>query len=149
MGKAFGGIVLAAILAAASGCASVDMAAPEADSAAKQFAAPPGDRAGVYIFRNETFGAAIKLNVVMDGRYLGETASKTYFYEEVAPGPHTVVGKAENESKVTFDAIAGRLYYIWQEVKMGLFQPRNELHLVDEATGRAGVLESKRIAAPK
>jgi hypothetical protein len=82
----------------------------------------------------------------MDGKYLGETASKTYFYEEVAPGSHTVTGKAENESSVTFQAVAGKLYYIWQEIKMGLFQPRNELQLVDEATGRAGVLESRRIA---
>ena len=148
MGK-LAGIVLAIVVATVSGCATVEMADAGADSAAKAFAAPSGDKAGVYIYRNETFGAAIKLNVLLDGRYLGETASKTYFYEEVAPGMHTVTGKAENESKVSFQAMAGRLYYIGQEVKMGMFQPRNELQLVDEATGRAGVLESKRIAPAK
>lgn len=147
--KKLAGIALAIAMAIVSGCATVEMADTGADSAAKSFAAPSGDKAGVYIYRNETFGAAIKLNVLLDGRYLGETASKTYFYEEVAPGTHTATGKAENESKVTFQAIAGRLYYIWQEVKMGMFQPRNELQLVDEATGRAGVLESKRIAPAK
>lgn len=136
---------LAVSVALVSGCASVPEASPELDQAAKSFSAPR-DRAGLYIYRNETFGAAIKVNVLMDDKYLGETASKTYFYVEVPPGKHTVVSKAENESSVTIDAIAGRLYYVWQEIKMGLFQPRTELQVVDEKTGRAGVMESKRIA---
>ena len=136
---------LAVSVALVSGCASVPEASAELDQAAKRFSAP-NDRAGLYIYRNETFGAAIKVNVLMDDKYLGETASKTYFYVEVPPGKHTVVSKAENESMVSFDAIAGRLYYVWQEIKMGLFQPRTELKLVDETTGRAGVMESKRIA---
>lgn len=88
----------------------------------------------------------MKLHVLMDGNYLGETAAKTYFYTEVAPGKHTVTGKGENESSVSFDALAGRLYYIWQEIKIGGFSARNELKLVDETTGRAGVMESRRIA---
>lgn len=144
MGRFFG-VFLAAALVALAGCASVPEASPELDQAAKSFAAPR-DKAGVYVYRNETMGAAIKLHVLLDEKYLGETASKTYFYTEVEPGVHTVTGKAENDSSVRFHAVAGRLYYIWQEIKMGLFQPRNELRLVDEATGRAGVLESRRIA---
>ena len=124
MGRNAVGFLLVASIALVAGCASVPEASPEMDQAAKAFAAPR-DKAGVYIYRNETMGAAIKLHVLMDGKYLGETASKTYFYEEVAPGAH---------------------YYIWQEIKVGLFQPRNELKQVDEATGRAGVTESKRIA---
>lgn len=144
MGRFFG-VFLAAAVVALAGCASVPEASPELDQAAKSFAAPR-DKAGVYVYRNETMGAAIKLHVLLDEKYLGETASKTYFYTEVEPGVHTVTGKAENDSSVRFHAVAGRLYYIWQEIKMGLFQPRNELRLVDEATGRAGVLESRRIA---
>ena len=144
MGR-FAGLLFAAAVAVLSGCASVPEASPELDQAAKSFAAPR-DKAGVYVYRNETMGAAIKLHVLLDEKYLGETASKTYFYTEVEPGVHTVTGKAENDSSVRFNAVAGRLYYIWQEIKMGLFQPRNELRLVDDATGRAGVLESRRIA---
>ena len=121
------------------------MADSSADTAAKSFSAPR-DKAGVYIYRNEMMGAAIRLDVFLDGKLLGETASKTYFYLEVDPGSHTAMGKGENESSLTFQAVAGRLYYIWQEIRMGLLQPRNELKLVDEATGRTGVMESKRIA---
>jgi uncharacterized protein DUF2846 len=135
----------AVTLAMLAGCASVPMADPAADSAAKGFSAPRG-KAGVYIYRNETYGAALKMDVLLDDRQLGETASKTYFYVEVEPGIHTVTGKAENDSSMKFNAVAGRLYYFWQEVKLGLIMARNELKLVDEATGRAGVMESKLIS---
>jgi hypothetical protein len=141
----FARMVLVAVSAALTGCASVPEASLELDTAAKAFSAPR-DKAGVYIFRNEVFGAAIKLDVFLDGKWLGETASKTYFYVEVDPGRHTVMGKGENQSEVSLEALVGRLYYVWQEVKMGLLQPRNELKLVEEDVGRAGVMESKRIA---
>lgn len=133
-----------AVVALVSGCASVPMADGKLDAAAKTFMAPR-DRAGVYIYRNETFGAAVKMDVLLNGKVLGETAAKTYFYVEVEPGAHSVVGKSENDSDVRFHALAGRLYFIWQEVKMGLLYARNELKLVDEQTGRAGVIESNRV----
>jgi hypothetical protein len=142
--KTFAGLLVVSF-AVLSGCASVPEASPELDQAAKKFTAPR-DKAGVYVYRNETFGAALKFVVLLDGKPLGETAAKTYFYVEVPPGKHTVAGKGETESTVSFDAAAGRLYYIWQEIKMGLGTARNELKLVDETTGRAGVMESKRIA---
>lgn len=52
----------AALLSAAllSGCASVPMAEATADAQAKQFVAPK-DAANLYIYRNETFGAAVKM----------------------------------------------------------------------------------------
>lgn len=42
----------------------------------------------------------------------------------------------------------GRNYFVWQELKMGLWMARGKLQEVNEATGRAGVLESKLLAAP-
>jgi hypothetical protein len=135
-------VVAAALLA--SGCASVPMADTTQDTAAKTFVAPR-DKAGIYIFRNETFGAAVKMDVFVDGQPLGETVAKSYFYVEVEPGIRTVTGKSENESSVRFHALAGKLYFIWQEVKMGLLYARNELKLVDEKEGRTGVMESQRV----
>lgn len=139
-------LVFVASMALLGGCASVPMADPTQDTAAKAFTAPK-DKAGVYIYRSEAFGAAMRMDVFLNGRKLGESASKTYFYVELPPGTHSVVGKSENDSEVRFQALAGRLYYIWQEVKMGLLYARNELKLVDEQTGRAGVLESKRVSS--
>lgn len=134
------------IAALSSGCATVPMADSRQDASAKAFAAPR-DKAGVYVYRNESIGAAVKMDVLLDGKPLGETVAKSYFYVEVAPGIHTVTGKSENESSVRFHALAGKLYYIWQEVKMGILFARNELKLVEEKEGRAGVLESQMVSS--
>jgi hypothetical protein len=142
------GILIALTTLFAAGCVSVPMTDAKLDAAAKTFAAPAG-KAGVYVYRNENFGAAVKMDVFLDGKRLGETVAKSYFYAEVEPGTHAVMGKSENESEVRFHALAGKLYFIWQEVKMGLLYARNELKLVDEAAGRAGVMESYRVEAAK
>jgi hypothetical protein len=134
------------MLVLASGCASVQMAPPEQDTAAKSFAVKPG-KANIYVYRNETMGAAIKMPVALDGKLVGDTASKTYLLLEVDPGPHTVVSKTENDSTVTLNAAAGRNYFLWQEVKMGLMMARSALQEVDDATGKAGVAECKLVQA--
>jgi len=145
MKRTFAGlmVVLALIV---SGCASVPMADPARDVELKKFQAKP-DKAGLYVFRNETFGAAIKMTVLLDGKLLGDTASKIFLYADVEPGSHRLTSKTENDSILDFTAVAGKLYYVWQEVKMGLFAARSQLQLVDEKTGQEGVLETK-LAVP-
>lgn len=140
------GVLITVVLA--SGCASVPMASVEHDTAAKSFATKPG-RANIYVYRNETMGAAIKMPVALNGKLVGDTASKTYLLLDVAPGSHTVTSKTENDSSVTVNAVAGRNYFLWQEVKMGLMAARSNLQQVDEATGKAGVQECKLIEPAK
>lgn len=124
------------------GCATVNMGDPKQDADLKTFTVPK-DKAGVYVYRNETMGAAIKMNVEMDGQPIGQTGANTYLYKEVTPGKHTVTSKTENESTVEIDAKPGTLLYLWQEVKMGFGSARSKLQIVDQAQGRKGVLESK------
>ena len=124
------------------GCASVTMGDAKQDAALKTFTVPK-DKAGVYVFRHEAMGAAIKMDVAMDGQAIGQTAANTYLYKEVAVGKHTFTSKAENESTVEIDAKPGTLLYLWQEVKMGFGSARSKLQLVDQAQGQKGVLESK------
>jgi hypothetical protein len=133
-----------AAVALTSGCATVQMASSEQDTAAKSFAVKP-DKANIYVYRNETFGAAIKMPVALNGKPVGDTAARTYLLLQVEPGRHSVTSKSENDSGVTVDAAAGRNYFLWQEVKMGLMAARSNLQLVDEATGKAGVAECKLI----
>lgn len=140
-------LAAAAVVLSLVGCASVPMGDPAQDAKLKTFPTASAGKAGVYIYRNETFGAAIKLNLALDGQALGSSASKTYFYKEVPPGKHTVTSYGENTDTLTFEAVAGKLYYVWQEVKMGMFAARTQLHLVQEKDGQAGVRESK-LAAP-
>jgi hypothetical protein len=138
-------LVVVALSFTMVGCASVKMADPALDSQAKQFTGKPGV-AGVYIYRNEKIGGAVKMDVAVDGKPVGQTAARTYIYKEVQPGSHTIASKAENTSELTVDAVAGKLYYVWQEVKMGVMYARNKLTLVDEATGQKGVNDCKMVA---
>ena len=125
------------------GCATVPMGNVKQDTALKNFNAPNNkDKAGIYVYRNETFGAAIKMHIRLDGKVLGSTAANTYLYKEVEPGLHTISSLAENTDTLEVSARKGTLSYIWQEVKMGMWSARSKLHLVDESEGRKGVLES-------
>lgn len=137
----FSAVAACLILSMLGGCASVPMGDAKQDAALKQFQAKP-NVAGVYVYRNESLGAAIKMDVAVDGKNIGQTAAKTYLYKEVAPGKHIVSGSSENTDNVEINAVAGKLYYVWQEVKMGLMYAGNKLHLVDEAQGQKGVAES-------
>lgn len=141
--------MIAAALVAVSlvGCASVPMADSKQNAAAKTFAVP-ADKAGIYVYRNESMGGGVKMDVAVDGKPVGQTVAKTFLYTEVAPGKHTVASTAENTDTVDVDAKAGTLTYIWQEVKMGVLYARNKLHVVDEAEGKKGVTETN-MAAPK
>ena len=126
-----------------SGCASVSMMPAEHDTQAKSFVVPKG-KANIYLYRNETFGAAIKMSVTVNGRMAGQTASKTYFLWQVDPGIYDISSIAENTSTVKLIVEAGKNYFLWQEVKMGLFLARSELKEVSEETGRQGVAECSR-----
>lgn len=139
-------IFAAAISLSLVGCASVPMGDPKQDAALKTFTEKQ-NVSGIYIYRNESMGASVKMDVDVDGKPLGQTAAKTYFYTEVEPGKHTVTSKSENTSSVQLDTVAGKLYYIWQEVKMGALYARTKLSIVSEEEGKKGVLESKLAAS--
>ena len=135
-------LFVAAILSSMFGCASVPMGDAEQDAVLKSFDAPE-NKAGIYIYRNESFGAAVKMDIELDGRHIGKSAAKTYFYKEVEPGTHKITSKSENTDELSIDTVSGKLYYVWQEVKMGFLYARTKLHLVDEEKGQKGVNESK------
>ncbi len=124
------------------GCASVSMGDAKQDAALKTFKAVP-DKTALYIYRNETMGAAIKMGVSVDGVSIGQTAAKTYLYKEITPGKHTITSNAENDTAIEVDAQPGTILYIWQEVKMGLMSARSKLQVVDQATGQKGVRGTK------
>ena len=126
-----------------SGCASVPMASGDEDAKAKSFTAA-ADKSSIYVYRNESFGGAIPMTVSLDGKLAGQTGPKTYFMWEVEPGAHEIASIAENTSTLKLNTKAGKAYYVWQEVKMGLWMPRSLLQEVDAGTGKKGVAECKR-----
>jgi hypothetical protein len=132
---------------AMAGCASVPMGDVTKDAELKAFKIS-AEKAGIYIYRNESIGAAVKMDVGMDGQNIGQTAAKTYLYKEVSPGLHTITSSAENTDTLHVDVKKGTLAYIWQDVKMGMLYAGSRLHLVSPEEGQKGVLEST-LAATK
>lgn len=144
--KNFAAAFSAVLVLLLSGCASVPMAPLDQDSKAKDFSPNP-NKASLYIYRNESFGAAIPMTVAVNGKTLGQTAAQTYFRLNLAPGKYNVESHAENVSILSLTTEAGKNYFVWQEVKMGMWMARSLLQQTDETTGRAGVMESKLIAS--
>lgn len=126
------------------GCASVPMASTESDAQAKSFAVDAA-KSNIYIYRNESIGGAIKMPLVIDGKMAGDTAAKTYLLTKVEPGEHTIISKAENDASLKLTTAPGKNYFVWQEVKMGMWMARSQLHEVDDATGKKAVSECKLV----
>jgi hypothetical protein len=125
------------------GCASVPMESADKTSAAKQFPTPSEGKAGLYLYRYGTFGAALKKDIWLDGKCVGETARNTFFYEEVEAG---VEYKISTESEFSPNDLllkpeAGKLYFIKQFIKFGVFVGGAGLNLVDESEGKKQIQE--------
>lgn len=81
------------------GCTSVNKAPAAADSEAKRFA-PKAGMSQVYVYRNETLGAALSMPVTVNGVLAGTTGANSYFKFDLAPGNHTITSQGET-SKLT------------------------------------------------
>lgn len=140
-------LCVAAAASLLAACASVPLAPPDADAAAKKFETTP-DKSNLYIYRNESFGGAVRMSVLVDNQLAGDTAAHTYILKSVAPGQHTVISKSENDSSCVVNAEPGHNYFLWQEVKTGIWSARSFLQAVDQETGKAGVSDSKLVLSP-
>lgn len=138
MKRSFFAAAAIAVALFVSGCASVQKAS-EADSQQAKTFTPMANKAVLYIYRDETFGSAIKMPVSVDGVIVGETGPKSFLQLAVTPGHHTIMSHTETNPTLDLDAEAGKAYYVWQEVKMGMWAARSLLHRVSNSEGQAGV----------
>lgn len=134
LGLAFLGMVLA-------GCASVPMAPLSEDTQAKKFELTLG-KSSIYVYRNESFGAAIKVTVAADDKMLGQTAPYTYYLLHLEPGLHKFSCFAENTETFNITTKPDQLYFIRQEMKMGMWAARCAIYEAPAEEGKAAVLES-------
>ena len=132
-----------------TGCASVGMAPKEDSAKAKAFSAPSANNAGLYVYRNSFAGKAIKKDIWIDGKCIGESAPDVFFYTEVAGGTtHKIDTESEfspNALNVTVDA--GKNYFVRQYIKLGVFVAGAGLEQVSEEQGRADVTKLE-LASP-
>lgn len=124
-----------------TGCASVDMAPKAESDKAKLFKAPSEGKAGLYVYRNSNFGAAIKKDLWVDGQCLGESAPQVFFYTEVDGGK---THKIDTESEFSANSLeltseAGKHYFVRQYMKMGVFVGGAGVEQISEEQGKVDV----------
>lgn len=124
-----------------SGCASVDMASKADSAKAKAFNPPSAGNAGVYVYRDSFVGKALKKDVWIDGKCIGESAPDVFFYAEVEGGKtHKVDTESEfspNTLELMFEA--GKNYFVRQFIKIGVFVGGAGVELIPEEQGKQAV----------
>ncbi|HEY1029683.1 MAG TPA: DUF2846 domain-containing protein [Pseudomonas sp.] len=124
-----------------AGCASVPMEDKNASAAAKQFPAPPAGSAGLYIYRTSGFGTALKKDIWINDKCVGESAPSLFFYEQVkGDTEHKVSTESEfSPNDLLVKTESGKNYFVRQYIKMGVFVGGAGLELVDEQAGMKAV----------
>ena len=124
-----------------SGCTSVPMANVEQSNMAKKFMPPPAGKSALYIYRDSSFGGALKKDVLIDDKCIGETAPNVFFYKQVE-GNKEYKLSTESEfspNDLVLKVKSGKLYFIRQYIKMGVFVGGAGLELVENTKGKEAV----------
>ena len=137
--------IIALVSTLAAGCASVPvpMESAERNTTAKKFNPPSEGSSGLYIYRPSSLGGALKKDVWVDGKCIGESAPYVFFYEEVeGDKSHKVSTESEfSPNDLLIKVKSGMHYFIHQYIKLGLFVGGADLELVDEEEGKKEVSE--------
>ena len=119
------------------------MAPKEESAQAKEFKQPADGKAGVYIYRNSFVGKALKKDIWVDGKCIGESAPDVFFYTEVEGGKtHKIDTESEfspNTLEMMFEA--GKNYFVRQFIKMGLVVGGAGVEQVPEEQGKKDVAQ--------
>ena len=125
-----------------SGCVQKMERAPIAeDKLAKEFKTDP-DFANLYIRRNESFGWAVHMPVLLNDKLIGRTEAQSYFYIKLEEGRQNIKSLTEQIQSIYVDTTKGKNYFVWQEVKMGTWTGNSMLHSMNEEDGKRCVESS-------
>jgi hypothetical protein len=121
-----------------TGCTSVPMESKEKSELAKQYNSPSEGKAGLYVYRSGSFGAALKKDVWLNGNCVGETAPNMFFYEEIEGNTeHKVSTESEfSANDLLVKTESGKNYFVSQYIKMGVFVGGAGVELIDEEKGK-------------
>lgn len=137
--------LLAACLSASlfAGCATVPTYSDGESTVTKEFKTPVDkNMAGLYVYREEGIGTALKKDLYIDGICLGESANGVFFYKEITPGKHTLSTESEfSDNSLDFNADAGSNYYFQQYIKFGMFVGGANLEQKTEEEAQSAIMK--------
>jgi membrane carboxypeptidase/penicillin-binding protein PbpC len=121
---------------ALSGCAADPQSPTRRDAAENPFK-PAADKSGIVILRAEGINGAAMMDVLIDGKPIAQSShSKSFLYQEVAPGKYTVTANAENVARLEVTARPGVPVYIRQSADVTVVSARTKLTLLNDDEGR-------------
>ncbi|ATC88549.1 DUF2846 domain-containing protein [Pseudoalteromonas arctica] len=117
------------------------MESKEKSELAKQYNSPSEGKSGLYVYRAGSFGGALKKDVWLNGKCVGETAPNIFFYEEIEGNTeHKVSTESEfSPNDLLIKTESGKNYFVSQYIKMGVFVGGAGVELVDEKKGKKQV----------
>ena len=136
-------VFIALVSSFLAGCASVPMESEAVSAKAKSFNPPTDGNAGLYLYRSSGVGTALKKDIRVDNKCIGESAPNVFFYEEVKGNmEHKISTESEfSPNDLLLKTESGKNYFIKQFIKMGVFVGGANLELVDEGEGKKDVSE--------
>ena len=125
------------------GCSTVPLEPKKVSQDAKIFTSPPAGKAGIYVYRDSVFGGALKKDIWIDNKCLGESAPNVFFYQNVK-GNKTHIIATESEfspNQLVINTKAGKNYFIRQYIKMGAFVGGADLEQINEDEAKKAISE--------
>ena len=136
-------VLLAFSIMLFAGCSTVPLEPKKVAESAKAFNPPPKGKAGLYVYRDSIFGAALKKDIWIDNKCLGQSATKVFFYKPVKGNQeHVIATESEfSPNKLTLKTKSGKNYFIRQYIKMGVFVGGANLEVVDAKKAKKAIRE--------
>jgi hypothetical protein len=119
-------LLLLLLLSLVTGCAaSSDYMRP---TLTPPDAAPPPGAASVVFVRPSGFASSVVMTILDDhGRFLGDSTASSCFAVAMAPGPHVLIGWAENTAALQAELAPNRVYYVEVSPRLGWWSSRVQL----------------------
>jgi hypothetical protein len=134
------------LLLAATACANVPVADPQADAEGKRFDNPAPGGGALYIYRSELMGFARPIDINLAGGSGAALGARTYVRFEGPPGPVDIacrIGDRQGQLEVMIEP--GRTRFVEASTKVGLMLPDCQLNEVSPDQARAAVAQAKRV----
>lgn len=127
-------------------CIAVPLADAAADAAAKQFAAPGGNTARIYLARPGNTDPKQKSDVYLDGKRIGTLAPQTYMVIDTTAGEHRIAADNRAEGAISVTVTPQETVYVQQRSTLWFNTQTIVFKTVDAHNGQTGVAASHLVA---
>lgn len=127
-------------------CIAVPLADAAADAAAKQFAAPGGNTARIYLARPGNTDPKQKSDVYLDGKRIGTLAPQTYMVIDTTAGEHRIAADNRAEGAISVTVASQETVYVQQRSTLWFNTQTIAFKTVDARKGQTDITASHLVA---